>query len=153
MSSTGNEEATSSTGFKAPDDMESEKTTLRKRNDYDYDKMLEDFHLRDSIVKERKKRLKKGLPVNIKRNRDIFNYFPLKTTIFFRRYPVFLPIEGLQTTGFADLVRKRWEEAGDFERIWEWRQITFNAPFREQLEQRGLSVCKPRCLCASHNKK
>ena len=64
MSSTGNEEATSSTGFKAPDDMESEKTTLRKRNDYDYDKMLEDFHLRDSIVKERKKRLKNLVEVN-----------------------------------------------------------------------------------------
>jgi glucosamine-6-phosphate deaminase len=43
MSSAGNEETTSSTGFKAPDEMESEKTTLKKRNDYDYDKMLEDL--------------------------------------------------------------------------------------------------------------
>ena len=53
-----------STGFKFPDEMENEKKTLSKRNVYDYNKMLEDFQLRDLIIKDRKKRLKHLVEVN-----------------------------------------------------------------------------------------
>ena len=48
---------TSSTGYQPPDEMEIAKTSLKKRNVYDYNKMLEDFHLRDSIVKKKKEQL------------------------------------------------------------------------------------------------
>ena len=50
--------------YKFPNEMENERKTLSKRNVYDYNKMLEDFQLRDSIIKDRKKRLKHLVDVN-----------------------------------------------------------------------------------------
>ena len=44
--------------------MEIAKEDLKRINDYDYNKMIEDFQLRDSMVKERKKRLKHLVEVN-----------------------------------------------------------------------------------------
>ena len=46
--------------------MELAKDDLRKVNEYDYFKMIGDFHLRDSMMKERKKRLKHLVEVNRK---------------------------------------------------------------------------------------
>ena len=46
--------------------MELAKDDLRKVNEYDYSKMIGDFHLRDSMMKERKKRLKHLVEVNRK---------------------------------------------------------------------------------------
>ena len=39
--------------------MELAKSDLKKQNDYEYNKMIEDFQLKDSIVKERKKAFQK----------------------------------------------------------------------------------------------
>lgn len=44
--------------------MELAKSDLKKQNDYEYNKMIEDFQLKDSIVKERKKRFKNLVDLN-----------------------------------------------------------------------------------------
>ena len=44
--------------------MELAKSDLKKQNDYEYKKMIEDFQLKDSIVKERKKRFKNLVDLN-----------------------------------------------------------------------------------------
>lgn len=64
MSSATIDATRSSSGFKAPDEMEIAKTSLKKRNVYDYNKMLENFQLQDTIVRDRRKRLKHLVEVN-----------------------------------------------------------------------------------------
>ena len=44
--------------------MELAKSDLKKQNDYEFNKMIEDFQLKDSIVKERKKRFKNLVDLN-----------------------------------------------------------------------------------------
>ena len=44
--------------------MELAKSDLKKQNDYEYNKMIEDFQLKDSIIKERKKRFKNLVDLN-----------------------------------------------------------------------------------------
>ena len=67
MSSTSNSiNHTSSTGYQPPDEMEIAKTSLRKRNVYDYNKMLEGFHQKDIVADKQKKKLKGLVQMNKK---------------------------------------------------------------------------------------